>query len=148
MQGKESRIVYHDRDSLGKSKVEFFKVVNLDSGRKCHYNVSILQIKKKELKIMAKTVYAQSGHTLWVNKIDPSDISKTVKDSEYFKGFTIFWEVRNLDSEGVLFFYLAKGGTTKNQICVFYRNGGFWSSYGKTIEEAINGAQRDGWLYT
>ena len=97
---------------------------------------------------MSKTIHAKSGHTLFVKEIKRKDLPPTVLENEHSKGFKTFYVVKNWDDEGVVFMYLAKGlKGVPEQICVFYPKGEFWVSYGKTIVEAINGAQEDGWMY-
>ena len=86
-----------------------------------------------------------SGHSLFVKSIDRSELPKGLERTE---GFTDFYVVKNFDDEGVVFFYLAKGNpAAPREVCGWYRGGKFWDSYGKTIPDAINGMQRDGWLY-
>jgi hypothetical protein len=95
-----------------------------------------------------KAIQAQSGHTLYVEEIEFDELPHLVRQSEYAEGFQKFYVVKNWDKDGVVFFYLAKlGRMSKTEICAFYKNGKFWSGYGKTFEDAINGAQRDGWMY-
>jgi hypothetical protein len=45
--------------------------------------------------------------------------------------------------------YLGKGhAAAPGQIVAWYaKSKAFWSRYGKNIEDAINGAQADGWMY-
>ena len=90
------------------------------------------------------TIHAQSGHTLFIEKVKFEDLPANVQDFEYIKGCTGYRIVKNWDKEGVTFMYIAK---TKGQYLVWYRGGGFWSGYGKTIQEAIDGAQKAGWMY-
>jgi len=99
---------------------------------------------------MNRTIHAASGHTLHVSSIDKSELSAEVhyKNAETLLDFDSFYEVRNWDKGGVVFMYLAKGHINgPTQICAFYRGGGFWSGYGTTFKTAIDGAQRDGWMY-
>ena len=96
---------------------------------------------------MGKTYFAQSGHTLFVEKIDRSELPPAVLANNYSEGFETFYSVKNWDKDGMTFFYLAKDGNSSKEICAFYPKGGFWSSFGRTIIDAINGAQRDGWMY-
>ena len=97
---------------------------------------------------MNRTIHAQSGHTLFVKSIKFEDLPQNIREGDYAKDFKQFWQVKNWDDDGVTFMFLGKGmKNAPKQICVWYRNGGFWSSYGKTTEEAINGAQKDGWMY-
>lgn len=89
-----------------------------------------------------------SGHTLFVQKITNDELPKVIADNTVSKTFTTFYVVKNWDAQGVVFMYLAKGHSqAPAQVCVFYRSGQFWTSYGKTIKAAIEGAQRDGWMY-
>lgn len=96
---------------------------------------------------MNKTIRStHSGHTLCISPAKmgdghPADIGKYKK----------FYTVRNWDKEGVIFFYVATGyevnGKPCKEIHVWYRNGKMWSSFGKNMQEAIEGAQKDGWMY-
>lgn len=96
---------------------------------------------------MNKTFIAQSGHTLFVKEISFDDLPDFIKNGNG-KTYNKFHIVKNWDDDGVVFMYLGKGNSyAPREIVVWYRNGGFWSSYGLTIEEAINGAQRDGWMH-
>lgn len=97
---------------------------------------------------MNKTIHAQSGHTLFVESVSFESLPENIKNNEYSKGYTQFYVVKNRDSTGIVFMYLAKGlPTSPKEIVVFYPNGGFWSSFGNTFKEAIDGAQRDGWMH-
>jgi hypothetical protein len=68
--------------------------------------------------------------------------------------YSKFQAVRNWDKEGVVFMWLARGyngGHMKKhakEIHVFYCNGQLWSGFGNTAQEAVEGAIRDGWMYT
>lgn len=98
---------------------------------------------------MSRTISAASGHTLFVKQIDPASVPAKVQGNAYFDAYPRVYEVRNWDAGGVVFFYLAKGNAkAPNEVCVFYKNGQFWTGYGNNFKEAIDGAQRDGWLYT
>ena len=98
---------------------------------------------------METTIKAQSGHSVFVKEIAYDDLPEAVKNNESSKSYKTFYAVKNFDDDGVIFFYLAKEARkTKPQIVAFYCNGEFWSSYGLTFKEAIDGAQQDGWLYT
>jgi hypothetical protein len=100
------------------------------------------------LKKMNKTIHAQSGHTLFVAPITFDELPDKIKNGDDAKEYKKFWVVKNWDNDGCIFMYLGKGyESTPNEIVVWYRNGGFWSGYGKTIEDAINEAQKDGWMY-
>ena len=88
-----------------------------------------------------KTVRAASGHTIAIFR---------VLKSEHPAGsaYSHFYVAKNFDEEGVTFFYLAKGyKDAPNQIMVWYKNKRMWTGFGNNLEEAINGAQRDGWLH-
>ena len=95
--------------------------------------------------MFSKTIHSDfSGHTLFVQSADPASIPEFENKSTYKQ----FYTVRNWDAEGHTFFYLGKGNEqAPNEIVVWYRNGAFWTSYGNNIKEAIEGAQKDGWLY-
>lgn len=95
---------------------------------------------------MNKRIHAWSGHTLYVAPIKFDDLPDNVRRqaSEYTK----FWIVRNWDEKGYIFMYLGKGYKfAPSQIVVWYARGGHWVSFGKTIQEAIDGAQKEGWMY-
>lgn len=99
-------------------------------------------------KSYSTTVIAKSGHTLFVKQIHFSDIPEVIREKGDASSYRTFYVVKNWDNKGVVFMYLAKGSpTAPKEIVAFYPKGGFWSSYGLTIEDAINGAQRDGWMY-
>lgn len=89
-----------------------------------------------------------SSHTLFVQQIASDELPARIKANAASTEFTTWYVVRNWDNNGVVFMYLCKGHeSAPKQICAFYRGGALWSSYGKTIKAAIEGAQRDGWLY-
>jgi hypothetical protein len=94
---------------------------------------------------MDKTFVAKSGHTLFCQAVKFDELPEMVKKFEYIEGNRSYHIVKNWDKDGVKFMYVAK--STKGEWLVWYRNGGFWTSYGKTMEDAINGAQADGWMY-
>ena len=88
-----------------------------------------------------------SQHTLHVSRINadecPSFIYISNKDA-----YTEFYVVRNQDAGGMIFMYLGKGNkNAPKEIVAWYPRGAFWRGYGTTIKAAIEGAQRDGWLY-
>lgn len=100
-----------------------------------------------------------SRHKMFVGEISRADLPAHIaaEATEWQR----FYEVRNFDAAGVVFFYLAKGyrhpdpryandraAHAPKQITAFYGNGEMWSSYGETLQAAVDGAQRDGWLYT
>lgn len=86
-----------------------------------------------------------SGHTLYVEEIDADSVPALESKETYTK----FYVVRNFDVEGVTFMYLAKGDPkAPREIVAWYaKNGAFWSGYGLTFKTAIEGAQKDGWMY-
>ena len=96
---------------------------------------------------MGKTYFAQSGHILFVEKINRSELPPAVLANNYSEGFNSFYSVKNRSKNGAVFFYLAEDGTAPDEICAFYPKGGFWPPFGKNFLDAINGAQRDGWMY-
>lgn len=101
-----------------------------------------------------KQVQAASGHSIAIFSYD-----KLFEASKLFhehpaddRKYSHFYVAKNFDENGASFFYLAKGyhdGNTKasNEIHVWYRNKKMWSGFGNNFEDAINGAQRDGWLH-
>lgn len=93
---------------------------------------------------MSKTIHANSGHTLHIESVDFDKLPEKVKKFQHIEGNSSYKQVKNFDTDGVVFMYLAK---SKGEWLVWYRGGAFWSGFGKTIEEAINGAQKDGWMY-
>lgn len=101
---------------------------------------------------MRKIIHSQqSGHTLHVAQVPRDRLPKKALEAE---DYTTFYEVRNWDAKGVVFMWLGKGysksnsPTARNEIVAWYRNGQFWSSFGTTLQSAIEGAQKDGWMYT
>jgi len=99
---------------------------------------------------MNRTIYVATGHTLHVSTIELDSIPLAIrtKNADVIENFDSFYVVRNWDKSGIVFMYLAKGHINgPTEICAFYRAGGFWSGFGKTLKTAIEGAQRDGWLY-
>lgn len=87
-----------------------------------------------------------SGHCMYVEKIRREDLPSNLEETE---GFETFYVVRNWDAEGCVFLYLGKGYKDgPEEICAWYpTTGAFWTSYGNSLKEAIEGAQRDGWMY-
>lgn len=98
---------------------------------------------------MNKIIHAQSGHTLFVESAELSALPENVQDFRFIENYQKHYVVRNCDSAGVVFFYIAAEpiASKKHEFVVWYSNGGFWSGFGRNITEAINGAQRDGWMY-
>jgi len=98
---------------------------------------------------MSKTINAQSGHTLFIEKIKAGEQGHPAPADSYEN----FYVVKNGDAAGVIFMYLATGYTAPHvksckEVHVFYRNGQMWTSMGKNFQTAIDGAQKDGWMYT
>lgn len=95
---------------------------------------------------MKRTIYSGlTRHTLFVSSINKDELPKGL---EYTESYKTFYKVQNWDASGVVFMYLGKGHEqAPKQIVAWYRNtGSMWSSFGLTLQEAIEGAQRDGWL--
>lgn len=86
-----------------------------------------------------------SNHLLHVSEI----AADKVPALENKDGFTRFYVVRNWDIEGRTFMYIGKGDpNAPREIVAWYaKSGALWSGYGKSMKEAIEGAQKDGWLY-
>jgi hypothetical protein len=95
---------------------------------------------------MKKTLKtSHSGHTLFVMSVTMDYLPEHAQNAERF---TRFYVVKNWDIKGVTFMYLGKGhAEAPDQIVAWYPNGKMWSGYGKNIADAIEGAQKDGWLY-
>lgn len=98
---------------------------------------------------MKKTIHAQSGHTLFIQSIKYDSLPDRVKKFEYINNFPNLYVVKNWNADGHIFMYLGKGHDGyPDEICIWYaQNGSFWSGFGKTFEDAINNAQKDGWMY-
>lgn len=99
-----------------------------------------------------KTIRSEfSSHTLFVSSCSRSDLPKNATEKD---NYTTFYRVQNWDKDGVTFLFLGNGYTgpsgqekpDSSQVVAWYPNGNFWSSYGKNLKAAIEGAQRDGWL--
>lgn len=91
-----------------------------------------------------KTVHANSGHSIAIFDLDCPSADHPASPELY----SHFYVAKNFDEAGVTFFYLARGyKDAPREIHVWYRNKKMWASYGKNFEEAINGAQRDGWRH-
>jgi hypothetical protein len=94
----------------------------------------------------AKTITSDvTGHTMHVSEIP----AEQVPDLENKLCFTKFYAVRNWDAEGLTFMYLGKGNkdAPKEVVAWYAKHGSFWSGCGKNLKEAIEGAQRSGWMY-
>ena len=88
-----------------------------------------------------KQIHAASGHSIAIFAVDGTD------GHPGGGKFTNLYVAKNFDADGVTFFYLGRGHIdAPNQICVWYKNKKMWSSFGNNFQEAIDGAQRDGWL--
>jgi hypothetical protein len=88
-----------------------------------------------------KTFRAQSRHTIRIYEVDRLPEGFRHSDT---KGAQVY-AAHNFDKSGPIFFHLARVG---RQWLVWYRNGELWDSFGETVQEALDGAQRDGWLHT
>lgn len=95
---------------------------------------------------MKRTIQVKSLHTMCIESISEGFMPDRFYEKD---GYTNFYTVKNWDEDGCVFFYMAKGlPTSPKEIVVWYNNSGrMWSGYGKTFKEAIEGAQRDGWMY-
>lgn len=88
-----------------------------------------------------------SNHTFFVQKVTKSDLPKKCDPSD-LDNFKTFYAVKNFDEKGHTFMYLARGHEeSPNEVVVFYPNGKMWYSFGKNIKEAIEGGQKNGWMY-
>lgn len=98
------------------------------------------------------TVASQSGHTLSVDVISQEEFGDMDMDCNPYD-YTKFYTVRNFDMNGKIMFYMAKGynkadKAAQKEVHVWYpKSKEMWNSFGNTFKEAIDGAQKDGWLY-
>lgn len=92
------------------------------------------------------TIKTTTGHSMHVRAVARGMIPA---ECRYIEDFTKFYIVTNWDRDGSVFFYVAQGNPgAEEQICVWYpKNHRMWSSFGKTIAGAIEGAIKDGWMY-
>lgn len=81
---------------------------------------------------------------MFVASIDRSELPKGL---EYAEEYDQFYVVKNFDVDGVIFMHIGYH-KKERQYVVWYRGGKFWSSYGTSLKSAIEGAQKDGWMYT
>lgn len=95
---------------------------------------------------MKKMVASKTGHSLFVKSVSREELPKGLYAAENYKTFYV---VKNFDDNGVTFMYLAKGHKdAPGQVVAWYaKSKAFWSSFGKSIESAIAGAQEDAWMY-
>ena len=95
---------------------------------------------------MKRTIKSQSGHTIFVKDIKREDLPAHIKHAD---GYTHYYVAKNADDKGCEFFYIARGfvGSPREYHVWYAKTGAFWSCYGKSLQDAIDGAQRDGWLY-
>lgn len=96
---------------------------------------------------MNRTIHVASGHTMFVESIAREDLPEHLAPET--EAYDKFYVVKNWDRGGVVFMYLGKGhADAPTQVVAWYReSGAFWSGYGKNLKSAIEGAQRDGWMY-
>lgn len=58
------------------------------------------------------------------------------------------YAARNGAKDGATLLYIATGyKKAPREVHAFYRNGFMWHGCGKNIQEALDGAIEDGWLY-
>ncbi len=100
------------------------------------------------LNLGPQTMMAKTGHTLSINKCKINNLPELEDGSIYnMNDYSSYYQVKNWDIHGNFFFSILKY-KGKKEYHVLYGNGQMWSSCGSTIEEAVNGAIEDGWLYT
>lgn len=95
---------------------------------------------------MSKIIHSNvSGHTFYVEQVAADSLPKELDRMSYMQ----FYAVRHVDKNGVVFMYLGTGNPdAKREIVVWHgQTLAFWHSYGETLTAAIEGAQKDGWLY-
>lgn len=95
---------------------------------------------------MSRMIRVASGHNLCITKLPSNKVPAGLQSKEVFSDFYV---VQNFDTEGYVFFYVGKGHVNApGEIVVWYgQSGKLWSGFGKTFKDAIEGAQRDGWMY-
>lgn len=95
---------------------------------------------------MEKTIRTSTGHTMFVESATREELPNDLFAADTY---TKFYRVRNFDKTGVIFFYLASGNAlAPKQIVAWYgKHYAFWSGYGTTLANAIEGAIADGWKY-
>ena len=97
---------------------------------------------------MNKIIHAQSGHTLYVESISFDELPENVQKFEFISHYPKLYVVKNWNKDGIVFMYIGAGSEdSPKEYVVWYSKGGFWSSFGKNIKDAINGAQSDGWMH-
>jgi hypothetical protein len=98
-----------------------------------------------------RIVYTKSRpveRRLAIEKVPKELVPSKIKSNKEFEAFPRYYRVRN-GEDGMVFFYLALGNpAAPREVCGFYNCGSFWTSYGNTLAEAVNGMIKDGWLYT
>ena len=101
---------------------------------------------------MTKTFATATHHLAAVTKLELSDDivqEAIVLGRTAIKDYSEFWSVV-VASRRFLIGRGYKGAVTKQQerkqYVVWFPNGYFWSSYGMTIAEALDGAMRDAWM--
>lgn len=104
---------------------------------------------------MAKNILAKSGHHIYVSSMTKEEFDALNLHDGTPDNYKNFYKAQNWGPDGVVFFYMAKGynnGYTERkhekEVHVWYpKSKKMWFSFGKNFEDAINGAQADGWLY-
>ena len=105
---------------------------------------------------MSKTIIAKSGHTIYISPITSEHFGLLGLEYGYADCYSKLYIARNWDKNGRTFFYLATGYHTQHinskkatrELHVWYPNSkAMWSGMGLNMKEAIDGAQRDAWLY-
>lgn len=111
-------------------------------------------------KTFSRTIRSDvSHHTLHISSISREELRTHIPAKEA-DNYTSFYIVRNFDEHGVTFFYLGKGyqhpdperkddrrAHDPKEVVVWYGNGAFFTGRGNTFKEAIENAQKHGWLY-
>lgn len=91
-----------------------------------------------------RTLKIATGHTVAVESID----ALPAPNFPHADGYSKFYVVKNEGTDRV-FLYLATGhAKAKREIVAWYpATRKMWNSFGTTLQSAIDGAVRDGWLY-
>ncbi len=100
---------------------------------------------------MMRMIRAASGHKMTLHKMTADEFAGIGLNNFVPERYASFYNVRHDNTDWKTVFYIARWKARRKSSSewhVWYRNSKeMWSSYGGTIQEAIDGAQRDGWLH-
>ena len=97
----------------------------------------------------SKTINVKTGHSLYVSQCSVDEIPDAGYEPKRWdprNSYSKFYKVQN-GKGGATMLFVAKGHkAAPKQVCIFYRNGEFWSGYRNNIKDAINASMDDAWL--